>query len=209
MAKDSPWFKFKVSEWSDGDISLEPYAVQGLFVSVCAYYWSRECDVKYEQLLKKFGQKLNKVDKFLEKNGECVSIKFLDEQWAERAKKAKSSSENGKSGGRPKTYSKPNQKPKQTQYREEGEKSKNKNTPLTPQGGLPWGERFAATWADWVEFRKQKRVSLTPKSVEMQLELLRSYDEDTAIEMIRSSITNGYTGIFPPKTGRGKLPEHL
>ena len=54
MAKDLPYFKFFCSEWSDGDITLESYEAQGLFINICSYYWSNECDVNYKKLLKKF-----------------------------------------------------------------------------------------------------------------------------------------------------------
>ena len=46
MAKSLPYFKFFCSEWSDGDITLEDYQTQGLFINICAYYWSNECIVE-------------------------------------------------------------------------------------------------------------------------------------------------------------------
>ena len=54
MAKDLPYFKFFVSEWNDGDITLEDFQTQGLFVNLCAYYWSNECEITLTKAIKKF-----------------------------------------------------------------------------------------------------------------------------------------------------------
>ena len=54
MARELPYFKFFVSEWNDGDITLESLECQGLFINICSYYWSNECDLTIEKLLKKF-----------------------------------------------------------------------------------------------------------------------------------------------------------
>lgn len=54
MARDLPYFKFYVSEWNDGSITLEDFHTQGLFINICSFYWSRECVVTKEQLYKKF-----------------------------------------------------------------------------------------------------------------------------------------------------------
>ena len=46
MAKDLPYFKFFCSEWNDGDITLEDFKTQGLFINICSYYWSNECELR-------------------------------------------------------------------------------------------------------------------------------------------------------------------
>ena len=60
MAKDLPYFKFFVSEWNDGDITLEDFETQGLFINLCAYYWSNECEITLTKAIKKFICKRNK-----------------------------------------------------------------------------------------------------------------------------------------------------
>ena len=102
MAKDLPYFKFFVSEWNDGDITLEDYEVQGLFINLCSYYWSNECDLLFSKAEKKYrnapedlwqtlldNNLIKEVDKYL-------VISFLDEQQDERRKTSKRNSENGK-----------------------------------------------------------------------------------------------------------------
>lgn len=92
MAKDLPYFKFFCSEWNDGDITLESYEAQGVFINICSYYWSNECNVNFDKLLKKFrgcediiddlsAEGLFKID-----DDRNVCISFLDEQKAEREK---------------------------------------------------------------------------------------------------------------------------
>jgi hypothetical protein len=101
MAKDLPYFKFYCSEWSDGDITLENFETQGLFINICAYYWSNECVVSYDKLLKKFrgsesiiAELINlQIIKLSDFN---INISFLDEQLFEREVKSKKSSIAGK-----------------------------------------------------------------------------------------------------------------
>ena len=54
MAKALPYFKFYCSEWSDGDVTLEDMKTQGVFINICSYYWSQECEVFEEKLQKRF-----------------------------------------------------------------------------------------------------------------------------------------------------------
>lgn len=64
---------------------------------------------------------------------------------------------------------------------------------------LPHGDEFAKVWQEWVLHRKQKKSPLTELSVKRQLELVSCYSETIAIEMVLTSITSGYQGIFPLK----------
>jgi len=63
-------------------------------------------------------------------------------------------------------------------------------------------EMFLNAWSDWVEFRKQKKQTLTPKSIKFQLRDLGYVSESVAIAMIEQSIKNGWTGIFPVKNNQ-------
>lgn len=107
MAKDLPYFKFFCSEWSDGDITLETYEIQGLFINICAYYWSNECVLELSKLKKRFRKDAELVDLLLESNliklnDGYIKINFLDEQKSERKEKSVINKVNGSKGGRPK-----------------------------------------------------------------------------------------------------------
>ena len=102
MAKDLPYFKFFVSEWNDGDITLEDYEVQGLFINLCSYYWSNECEMTFNKAEKKFKdapedlwQTLLESNIIKEVDGNLI-ISFLDEQQEERLKTSKIKSKGGK-----------------------------------------------------------------------------------------------------------------
>lgn len=102
MAKDLPYFKFFCSEWNDGDITLEDYKTQGIFINICSYYWSNECDITFTKLHKKFKDYHGIIDILLESElikeykANKVAINFLDEQWEERKATSKRNSKAGK-----------------------------------------------------------------------------------------------------------------
>ena len=90
MAKDLPYFKFFVSEWNDGDITLEDFETQGLFINICAYYWSNECEIKLSKTKKKFRNVSedsfqNLIDsEVIKVEDDIITINFLDEQKEDR-----------------------------------------------------------------------------------------------------------------------------
>jgi hypothetical protein len=102
MAKELPYFKFFISEWSDGDITLEDFETQGLFINLCAYYWSNECEVTLKKAKKKF--KLCNPKSFdlliesdiIKINGDFIAINFLNEQKLERKTESVNKSKGGK-----------------------------------------------------------------------------------------------------------------
>lgn len=101
MAKDLPYFKFFCSEWNDGDITLEDFTTQGVFINVCSYYWSNECNVSIEKLNKRFKHNTKEIDTLFESelihnDDDFVSIHFLDEQQDERKQKSLQNSRAGK-----------------------------------------------------------------------------------------------------------------
>ena len=107
MAKDLPYFKFYSSEWIHGDITLEDLKTQGLFINICSYYWSQECQLSVEKLQKRF--KNNKkqiqnliISEIIYKDLDDIKIKFLDKQWQERETVKHKNKANGLKGGRPK-----------------------------------------------------------------------------------------------------------
>lgn len=101
MAKDLPYFKFFCSEWTDGDVTLESYEIQGFFINVCSYYWSNGCKMELEKLEKKFRHSNDLINQIIEcklikiKNNK-VYISFLDEQLSERKELSNVNSRNAK-----------------------------------------------------------------------------------------------------------------
>jgi len=115
MAKDLPYFKFFCSEWNDGDITLESYKIQGLFINVCSYYWSNECYLSLKKLKKRFKHNLKEIDGLLSANiikedDGGIFINFLDEQLQARKGTSEKNSLAGKKSAEVRRLKKLNEK---------------------------------------------------------------------------------------------------
>jgi hypothetical protein len=103
MSRDLPYFKFFTGEWLNGDIVLEDYELQGIFVNLCAFYWHRDCDLTIDQACKKLRVVESKIWDLagagvLEIDENMVCIRFLDEQKDEFFVRKKKLSDAGKKG---------------------------------------------------------------------------------------------------------------
>ena len=86
MSRTLPYFKFFTSEWLNGDITLEDYELQGIFINLCAYYWHKECEITFENATKKLRtNRLNELVEIgiIETVNEKICIEFLNEQFSE------------------------------------------------------------------------------------------------------------------------------
>lgn len=59
---------------------------------------------------------------------------------------------------------------------------------------------FHLAWLDWEKFRREIRHKLVQSTALSQLNFLRKYKPDVAVEIIRFSIRMGYQGLFDPKS---------
>lgn len=67
---------------------------------------------------------------------------------------------------------------------------------------------FAAAWADLAAYRTERRLApWKPRTIAHQLEAMSGWGEAAAIEAIRSSIRNGWQGVFPPNAPQGARGE--
>jgi len=103
-----PWFKWSPSEWLSGDIQYCSDASQLLFVKLCCIYWKNNCQLSVKVMRKRCqmrAEKLQKCVKELQADGmvsikdDNISIKFLDEQYAQRVARSEVNAKNGKLGG--------------------------------------------------------------------------------------------------------------
>ena len=110
MAKELPYFRFTVQEWQNGKISLESYELQGVFMSICGYYWLQDCCLSRTLLCKKFRGYENLVDELIElsilkfnKKTDEVEITFLNMQFDLLSKARQSKQKAGSIGGKQKS----------------------------------------------------------------------------------------------------------
>lgn len=106
MAKDLPYFKFNVSEYINGDITLEDFYIQGVFINICAFYWFKSGNVSLSEMKRRLSKaKPRAFEKLIESqlikvDGDVLKITFLDEQLSERTSVSEANAKNGKLGGR-------------------------------------------------------------------------------------------------------------
>lgn len=104
MAKDLPYFKFIISEWNDGDVTLCSLEAQGLFINLCSLYWSQEGDLSLSKSKRRFSgcnatawdELIN--DHVIKIDGDNIVINFLDEQFEERGKLSTTNAQNASKG---------------------------------------------------------------------------------------------------------------
>lgn len=60
-------------------------------------------------------------------------------------------------------------------------------------------DSFKSAWADWLAYRRERRLTTTERTVKAQLANLAAWGETAAVEAIRDSIANGWQGLFRPK----------
>ncbi len=58
---------------------------------------------------------------------------------------------------------------------------------------------FQVVWQDWLGYRRERKLTLTPRTLNAQLRKLDEWGPATAAESIKASITNGWAGLFEPK----------
>lgn len=63
---------------------------------------------------------------------------------------------------------------------------------------------FRAAWLDWLAYRREAKLGKwKPRTVSAKLAEMAGWGEAAAIESIRSSIANGWQGLFEPKVAAG------
>lgn len=106
MAKDLPYLKFNAAEYLNGEITLEDFYTQGVFINICAYYWFKSGCLTLTEIKRRVKCKQSAIDRLLETNiikshDDHIRITFLDEQLHERGKKSEINALNGSKGGAP------------------------------------------------------------------------------------------------------------
>ncbi len=139
MAKSFPYFKFIATEWMTGNIVYEPFAVQGLFINVCALYWQRDGVLSLNEIRKRYKDPIeldNLVNGFIELNDGMISIQFLDEQLIDANHISKVRSEAGIKGQQMKANAKQmlnkNQQRKEEVNKNKRKEEVNKNKAFVP-----------------------------------------------------------------------------
>lgn len=223
MAKELPYFKFYISEWLNGDITLEDYECQGLFINICAYYWSKNSYLPFSVLRKRFRGQEHNIETLIESgiikiNGDLIDITFLNEQMDSKEIQKITNQKNGAKGGRPKkeksekkpnglfseTEYEANVNPKQTNI-EERKEDKIKGKEIKEDNTLNFIEdiEFRDLFLRWINYKKERKEKYkTDDSLKTAFEKLKKYSGGEilkATQIIENSIGMNYAGFFELK----------
>lgn len=112
MAKELPYFKFFISEWITGDITICDMETQGVFINICSYYWSKNGSICLANVKQRFSNNIANVEQLIFMKiikldeDDNIIINFLDEQMNEfidvSEKRAKAGSKGGKANAKQK-----------------------------------------------------------------------------------------------------------
>lgn len=116
-------------------------------------------------------------------------VKYEDYQSDDRQKTSKTQADD-----------KPIATPKECKELQEG-KNKDIKPPaivFNPTESVPQGVN-SESWLEWVDYRKKAKKRISEAAAKKQFKMLLEYPESVQAEIINTSITNDYQGLFPPK----------
>jgi len=70
-------------------------------------------------------------------------------------------------------------------------------------------KHFRASWEEWIEYRRERRLTLTPATLTRQLKRLAEVGPEAAVEAIEAAISAGWAGLFPEKRRSGGRGGHF
>jgi hypothetical protein len=197
MAKELPYFRFTVQDWQNGKISLESYELQGLFISVCGYYWINDCSLTLAMLQKKFSNAKDLLKELIslniikhENRHDKVEIEFLNIQYDLLSEKRKLRQIAGSKGGNAKAMLK--QKDSYKDKDKDKDKDKEYINPL-----------FLESFEKWMKYKSERKEKYKSESSEKSfynlLIKLSNNNPIIAAQIVEQSIANNWAGIFELK----------
>ena len=97
-----PYFKFHPNQWLTGTIAFQSKAVQGTYIIVCCYYWSKGCKVSYKELKSITGTHYKNLlnANLIKVSKDKIKIDWLDKQLKERVEAHNKRVAAGRLGGK-------------------------------------------------------------------------------------------------------------
>lgn len=59
--------------------------------------------------------------------------------------------------------------------------------------------RFTQAWAEWLQYRGERRLTRSSRCLNRQLKLLAELGVEKAVASIEQSLTQGWQGLFEPR----------
>ena len=87
---------------------------------------------------------------------------------------------------------------------------KRKPKPTIPVPATLDTPQFHAAWTEWLAYRRERKLTLTHRTIAKQLAALEAWGEPAAIQAIGDAIRGGWQGLFEPKPdGRKPAGPHV
>lgn len=220
MANGLPFFKFEAAEWLAGRISLEPFDVQGAYITICCIYWQKLSEINQRDARLRIGSDLltTLIDKeFIDLDGEYISIKWLDVQLDERRAVSEKRRQAGAKGGVANAKNKlANATKKVANAKQMPSKSKqnrieeNRIEENRIEKGLLPALKLTIL-EEWLDYRKQIKKPITNgKTIDKLVDKFKQTPPAVIKKAVNYSIENGYQGLFWDKftVGNNKPTDH-
>lgn len=201
MAIDLPYFRFEVQSWQNGDIALEDYQMQGIFISICGYYWTKDCSITLALLQRKYStaSEINLIEKLIElkilkheKRHDKIEIVFLNKQYDLLSEERKRRQAAGSKGGNAKAKLQPTSSYKIRKEKIIVDKKRIEEIAILK---LPFeSEEFKKKWEVLKNQKKWKGKSF--EALQGNLETLGKNCELDALKMMQKAINGGWQGVF-------------
>ena len=208
MSKELPYFRFTVSEWLNGDISMETMEDQGVFICICAFYWFKDCSLALAKLKQKFKGAEASLNRLLDSGilkvdeNDNIIIDFLDEQFIKLSELHNIRSKAGRKGGLSKAKARLKQNPS---YKDK-DKDNNKDREYIEKG-------FLKIFNRWLQYKKDKKQTYKNEdSIEMaynKLYKLSGGNLKEATEIVEQALANNWAGLFQLKGSPKNVPKRL
>jgi uncharacterized protein (UPF0335 family) len=195
MSKELPFFKFNATEWITGNISYEPFELQGAFISVCAEYWNRNNDLTIDEAKLRL-RNARIVEILIEKNylktkKNKIVISFLDKERKEIECKRLKLSESGRKGGLSKAKASLKQGSSIKDKEEEKEIKNSKYSFLSSLLEHGFDEKLAR---EWVEVRKQLKAVNTETAFNSFMSQVQKHGGDKN-RILRTCVERSWKGF--------------
>lgn len=225
MAKELPYFRFTVSEWLNGNVSLEGYMLKGVFIDVCSYYWFKDCSITKAELEKRFKNAKRYISQLFDLEiikiceSDYIEISFLNEQYEILSATHKKKQKAGSIGGKKKAINakaklKQNRSYKDNNKDNYNNKEKDKDKEKYKDIVFPFdSKKFMDCWDLWLDFRKEIKKPIngiiSRQAQLKKISKLSNGNENTAIKIINQSIENNWQGLFELKNKTQGANEQL
>ena len=215
MSKELPYFRFTVQDWQNGKISLESFELQGLFISVCGYYWINDCVLTLTMLRKKFSNATSLLEQLIElgiikheNRHDKIEIVFLNEQYDLLSEKRKRRQDAGSKGGNAKAMLKQKRSYKDKDNNKDNDKIEAKSIGDKVKDFENEVRSFKGEYSEpiivgfinyWAELDKKKTKMRWEKedTFEIPRRLVTWYNND--IKFKEKSFNNGKTETIQPR----------